>query len=358
MKKNIFSGLKVVELCNVLAGPATAMFFAELGAEVVKIENALTGGDLTRKWKLPSEKKNGPVSAYYLSANYGKRTLFLDLNKAADLKKVRLLISKADVLISNFKKGDDKRYTLSHKELKTFNPSLIYAHLSGYGEKSERTAFDLVLQAETGFMSMNGTEKSGPLKMPVALIDILAAHQLKEAILIALLQRERTGKGSYVSVSLYDAAIASLANQAANYLVAKKIPARMGSLHPNIAPYGETFSTKDKKMFVLAIGNDKQFNALCMLLKNPGLSSDPRYSTNSQRVKNRLKLFQTLAPLFKRYPSKALNLQFEDRGIPAGFIRDMAAVFEQKEAKRLLITSGKPRQQGKVVRTAVFDIKA
>ncbi|MCX6296683.1 MAG: CoA transferase, partial [Bacteroidetes bacterium] len=212
----IFKDLKVIELANVLAGPAVGMFFAELGAQVIKIENKSTNGDVTRSWKIAKEDQKINSSAYYASVNWNKKSMFLDLKDASDKSKIIELIKEADIVISNYKKGDDIKLGMDFETLKKTNPTLIYAHISGFGEENSRTAFDIVLQAETGFMFMNGTKESGPIKMPVALIDILAAHQLKEGVLVALIKRMQTGNGSKVSVSLYDSAIASLANQATN----------------------------------------------------------------------------------------------------------------------------------------------
>ena len=211
---NFFEGLTVIELASVLAGPATGMFFSELGARVIKIENALTGGDITRQWKLPSESLTSPVSAYYSSVNFNKEIQFMDLNSGAEKMKLYTLIQSADIVISNYKAGDAEKLGMDYPSLKKVNPQIIYAHLGGFPKGIKRVAFDVVLQAETGFMSMNGTSESGPIKMPVALIDVLAAHQLKEVLLLALLNREKTGSGAYVSTTLYESAIASLANQA------------------------------------------------------------------------------------------------------------------------------------------------
>lgn len=348
----VFKDLKVVELANVLAGPLVGTFFAELGAKVVKIENKAAGGDLTRHWKVTGEK--GRVSAYYASANYGKRSLLLDLTKKGDQKKVYELLKSADVVISNYKAGDAKKLGMEPSRLLKLNPSLICATVTGFGKNDKRTAYDLVLQAETGYMSMNGTEESGPLKMPVALIDVLAAHQLKEAVLIALLQRQRTGKGGVVSVSLYDAAVASLANQASNWLMAKHLPKRNGSKHPNIAPYGESFLTKDKQHIVLAIGTDKQFRELCTALKADALASKKNYCDNPSRVANRLQLEKELRPHFMRQGSRQLMNTFMNRKIPAALIRNVAQVLENPSNKRLILH--KKTDGTKRVRTAIFGL--
>ena len=203
MSKQYLKGLKVIELASVLAGPAVAMFFAELGAEVTKIENKKTNGDITRNWKLPTEDPNASISAYYCAVNWNKKVLFLDLTDKSDRNHLISLIKEADILISNFKLSSAKRMALDYEELSKVNPRLIYAQLTGYGGESSRPAFDIVLQAEAGFLFMNGEPGGKPVRMPVALIDLLAAHQLKEGILLALLQRSQTGRGSLVSTSLF-----------------------------------------------------------------------------------------------------------------------------------------------------------
>jgi crotonobetainyl-CoA:carnitine CoA-transferase CaiB-like acyl-CoA transferase len=221
--------LTVIELASVLAGPAVGMFLAELGAKVIKIENP-DGGDVTRQWKLPSEDGQSEVSAYFSSVNYGKQYQSINLKTTEGKQAVLNLMATADIVLTNFKSGDDIKLGLDYETLNALNPKLIYACITGFGPNDSRTAFDVVLQAEAGLMYMNGAPESGPIKWPVAVIDLMAAHQLKEGILLALLQRERHGLGAKVSVSLYDAAIASLANQATNWLMAGHIPQRLGSL--------------------------------------------------------------------------------------------------------------------------------
>jgi crotonobetainyl-CoA:carnitine CoA-transferase CaiB-like acyl-CoA transferase len=335
-KTTFFKDLKVVELASVLAGPSVGLFFAELGADVIKIENKNTGGDITRSWKLPEEDKNSSLSAYFLSVNFLKKHLFLDLSTESDYKKCIEQIKNADVVIVNYKKGDDKKLKLDYAALKKINSKLIYACINGFSETDERVAYDLILQAESGFMSMNGTPESDPLKMPVALIDVLAAHHLKEAILLALLKRNKTNKGSYISVSLFDAAVSSLVNQATNWLIAKHLPERTGSLHPNIAPYGEIFKTKDNHIVTFAIGSDGQFKKLCMLLRIPKLSSDKNYLTNQLRVKNRKALFTVLENEVKKQTLNYLQKESTKTGVPFAKIRNLKEVFELPETKKLL----------------------
>lgn len=358
MQTAIFKDLKVVELASVLAGPSVGMFFAELGAEVIKIENKTTQGDVTRRWKLPQEDKNSEYSAYYCSVNWGKQIELLNLKEQKDREKVQQLIQSTDVVITNYKSGAAEKLGMDATTLQNLNPKLIYAYLSAFGEKSERTAFDVVLQAEAGFLFMTGEPDREPVKMPVALIDILAAHQLKEAILLALYQRTQTGKGSYVSVSLLESAVASLANQATNWLMAGHIPQRMGTMHPNIAPYGDIFYTKDNKPVILAVGTEKQFIALCKCLKLANLANDPRFSQNQHRVQYREELKEALAPQISQVLLDTLMQNFHEAGVPAGQIRSMPEVFEQEAVKHLILEEQMANDMtSKRVKTAVFNIK-
>lgn len=351
-KTEIFKDLKVIELASVLAGPAVGMFFAELGAKVIKIENATTGGDMTRKWKLPTEDKDNPISAYYASVNWNKEVLMLNLKTQEDQAKVHKLIKGADVVIANYKPGQAEKLNMDQLTLRLLNPKLIYAHLSGFGQDSSRTAFDVVVQAEAGFMSMNGQPNDPPTKMPVALMDVLAAHQLKEGILSALYQREKTGKGSFITASLFDSAVASLANQASNWLMAKHNPSRIGSLHPNIAPYGEIITTSDDQQIVLAIGTENQFQKLCKVLGIPVLANDIRFSNNSNRVINRKVLLSELQKIVKTIDSKELIGLFLTNDIPAGSINDMQSLFQNPKAQNLILTESKTKR----VSTAIFSI--
>jgi crotonobetainyl-CoA:carnitine CoA-transferase CaiB-like acyl-CoA transferase len=331
-----FEDLKIIELAGVLAGPSVGYFFAELGAHVVKIENTKTNGDVTRSWKLKTENPKDEKSAYFWSVNALKESLFLDLSTANGQKTLHQLATNSDIIITNYKKGDDAKLKADYKTLKKINPAIIYASINGFGGDSPRTAYDLILQAESGFMFMNGEPNSIPTKMPVALIDLLAGHQLKEAILIALIKRYKTGKGSCISVSLFDSAIASLVNQATNWLVANHLPVASGSLHPNIAPYGELFLTKDKHYVTFAIGSNKQFEALCSVINHIGLAKDVKYSTNQNRVKNRQQLYGILNQYLSKFTYKQLADSCLKLEIPFGKIRNMKEVFELPEAKQMI----------------------
>jgi len=357
MSALIFKDLKVVELASVLAGPAVGMFFAELGATVIKIENKKTGGDVTRTWRLPSESADAPVSAYYCSVNWGKQTILLDLEQPEDRQTAQNLILDADVLISNFKPAFAQKTGLDFDALRRVNPRLIYAQLLAFEHDDAIPAFDIVLQAEAGFLFMTGEANRPPSRMPVALIDLMAAHQLKEAILIALLERERSGDGAFVQTSLMASALGSLANQATNWLMAGHIPQRMGAAHPNIAPYGDIFQTADGKAVVLAVGADHQFQNLCKCLDLPHLPEDERFCTNPARVKHRQELVEALKPAFLHFQRAELIGMLHKNGVPAGNVRDMKEVFELPFAQSMILEEVLPDgTMSKRVKTVAFTI--
>ena len=357
MQHSVFKNLKVIELASVLAGPAVGMFFAELGAEVIKIENKRTGGDTTRRWKLPQEDKDAAASAYFHAVNWHKRHIFMDLTQPDDRAQLIDLVKNADIVIANFKPGSAEKLGLDCHSLRDCNPRLIYASISAYGEDDLRPGFDVAIQAETGWMFMNGEPGGPPVKMPVALMDLLAAHQLKEGILVALLQRERTGEGSEVTVSLFDAGVASLANQATNWLNVGHLPQRMGSQHPNIAPYGEIFYTKDEKPLILATGTERQFRELCEIIGLPELAEDERFKTNTLRLTNRALLNEKLAPAFQKLNAGDVLERCRQLQVPVAPIRNLEEVFEIPAANSLILEESLPDGSvSKRVRTAVFNI--
>lgn len=334
----VFQNLNIIDLSTVLAGPSVGSFFAELGANVVKVEHP-EHPDVTRSWKLESESVNAPISAYFSSINYRKKYLQLDLKKEKQYERLMELVSNADIVLMNFKKGGQEKLNITDKQLRSNNKSLIIGKISGFGDDSDRVAYDLILQAESGIMSMNGTPESGPVKMPIAFIDVLAAHHLKEGLLIELLQRERMKKdykGSSISVSLYDAAVSSLVNQASNYLMAEKIPERIGSLHPNIAPYGELFTTKDGKTITFAIGGERHFEILCSYLQLEELITDKEFSSVQSRVKNRSKLYDILKSRIKNKKAEDILNYMHEHHVPSGVIKDLKDVFESKDAQELV----------------------
>jgi len=336
--KELFKDMIVVELASVLAGPAVGMFFAELGAKVIKFENATTEGDVTRKWKLNSESSELPYSAYYCAVNYGKKVVMSDLKKEAGRKQLIKWVEKADIVIANFKSTSAEKLRLDYNSLKAVKEDLIYAQLDGYPEPMDKVAFDVVLQAETGYLSMSGQSNGASAKMPVALIDLMAAHQLKEGILIALLKKMKTGDGSLVRTSLYETAIASLANQATNWLMNNHIPQKMGTLHPNIAPYGEIFKTLDEREIVLAVGTDQQFTKLCEALDIEEIAANDIYQDNNNRVKNRIGLAAILSERIKLLTSTQLAELCKMERIPMGIVQTLPQVFENKMAVDMILT--------------------
>lgn len=341
----------VLELANILAGPITTMGFAELGARVIKLENPHTGGDTTRGWKLVEEPRDTDISAYFSCANWGKESLACDYTKPAGLKVAYDLVERADIVVASFKPGDETKLKLDYETLATRNPRLIYGQITAYGPDDPRPGFDAILQAESGFTFLNGEPDSPPTKMPVALIDLLLAHQLKEGLLIALLKRERTGQGSLVTTSLFEAGVASLANQATNYLVGNVVPQRMGSEHPNIVPYGSILKCRDGKELVIAAATERQYRELVKALGLPDLADDPKFATGQQRVERREELLSKIRTRAASMDSTVLASELDSAKVPYGFVNDMAAVFEQTGAMRLLLTGERDGRQLRGVRT-------
>lgn len=332
----MFSDVKVLELASVLAGPSVGQFFAELGAEVIKVENPATGGDVTRSWKLAGEQTDDR-SAYFCSVNWGKKSVALDLGNSHDREVVYKLVRQSDIIIASYKPGDAEKLGVDYETLSSLNPRIIYGLITGYGPDNTRVGYDAIIQAETGYMYMNGEPGGASLKMPVALVDVLAAHHLKEGILLALLNRERTGRGGRVAVSLVQAAVASLVNQATNWLVAGMLPQKQGSSHPNIAPYGDVFRTADGKDILLAVGSDRQFRDVCTILQIETIADDVRFKTNAARVIHRVELNSILQSQMILKDADVLMAAIHELKIPAGFIQNMQQVFETPEAKALLL---------------------
>lgn len=332
----MFEKLKIIDLSTVLAGPSVASFFAELGCSVIKIENKKKP-DVTRSWYFNGEQKSN-VSAYFSSINYKKEYQKLDLSAPDDHEFFLQQLKTADILVSNFKFGDEEKLNLTDDFLRSIQPNLIIGKISGFGSESDRVAYDLILQAETGFMSINGTSESGPLKMPVALIDVLAAHHLKEGLLLALIERMESGCAKTVEVSLYDAAICSLVNQASNYLMSGLVPQRMGSLHPNIAPYGELFKTFDQRTITFAVGNNDHFIKLCRYLGLDLLPNDSRFSDNQQRVKNRISLFELIAGRVSLLSAEEISIAMRKENVPYGLIKNIDEVLNSEWATKMIKT--------------------
>ncbi len=339
-------GIKVTELANVLAGPSIGLFLAELGATVIKVENIKSCGDVTRHWKLPTEDPDTDISGYFSCVNWGKRSLALDITHEEGLEIVRQLARHSDIILASYKPGDAEKLKVDYRSLTELNENLVYAHVTGYGTGNPRAGYDAIIQAESGFTYMNGEPGGKPTKMPVALMDVLAAHQLKEAILLALLSRERGGGGQYIESSLLKSGVASLANQATNWLVGNSIPQRIGSDHPNIVPYGTIFSTADGGDIVLAVGTDKQFRELCRLLGRPAMADDEKFTKNYNRVVNSALLKKELQKLIGKYNRNEILEMLESKRVPAGGVYNMKEVFETPEAAEMLMEA--PLNSGSV----------
>ena len=331
MSTSPLADLLVIELASVLAGPSVGMFFAEHGARVIKVE--APGGDVTRRWHLASEDAEDDRPAYFCAVNWGKESVVLDLRTEMGRSALHQLVAKADVVVSSFRPGHAERLGADAEALREVNPRLVVVEVTGYGPGDDRAGYDAVIQAEAGFTYLNGSSDGPPTKMPVALVDVLAAHQLKEAALVALLARERTGEGATVRVSLLGAAVASLANQAANWLTAGVSPQRLGSAHPNIAPYGTPYPTSGGDI-VLAVGTDRQFAALGAALGLDALAADPRFGTNAARVKNREALDEILVGAIASRDRDALLAELAKNGVPAGAVRDVPAGARSRDARR------------------------
>ena len=329
--QNIFKDLKVIDVSTVLAGPSVATFFAELGARVLKIESP-NPGDVTRSWKLPSEDHKSNISAYFSSVNYKKTYLKLNHLDQEHYALFSKHLKDADLIIMNFKKDDYKKLKVDDASLRKVNSRLIIGKITAFGNESDRIAYDLILQAESGFMSLNGEENQAPMKMPVALIDVLAAHHLKEGLLLALLDK----KPRTISVSLYDAAVCSLMNQASNFLMTGEVPKKQGNLHPNIAPYGELFHTLDQELITFAIGSDKHFSLLCELLGLEGVIESKAFLSNQERVKNRIHLKKIISEKVGLIQSKIILRDCLDLGIPCAKITGVEEVLKSSKSQSLL----------------------
>lgn len=338
----IAQGLCVLELATVLAGPAVGAFWAEMGARVIKVEPP--AGDVTRTWLVAGEQPREGASAYFAAVNWGKESVVADLRTPDGRALVHRLAGWADMVIANYKPGDAEKLGVDYATLAAQNPRLIYGHLTGYGPDNPRLGYDAVVQAEAGFMALNGEPHGPPLKLPVALMDLLAAHLLKEGLLLALWQRERTGRGAYVPVSLAEAGLTALANQAAAWQWAGLPPQRLGSEHPSIVPYGTVFYCLKQEPVLLAVGTDAQFADLCQVIAQPGLASDPRFLNNAKRVVHRAALIPLLAEALAKWPRAELLARLMALNIPAGAVLTVPEALQQPWAPPLLL--GQPGAAG------------
>ncbi|MBS7598742.1 CaiB/BaiF CoA-transferase family protein [Pseudomonas sp. RC2C2] len=335
------SHLRVLDLSRVLAGPWSGQILADLGAEVIKVERPGNGDD-TRAWGPPFLKdacgENTSEAAYYLAANRNKRSLTIDFTQPEGQRLVRELAAKSDVLIENFKVGGLAAYGLDYESLKAINPRLVYCSVTGFGQTgpyAKRAGYDFMIQGLGGLMSLTGRpegeEGAGPVKVGVALTDILTGLYSTVAILAALAHRDRDGGGQHVDMALLDVQVACLANQAMNYLTTGTPPRRLGNAHPNIVPY-QDFPTADGD-FILTVGNDGQFRKFAEVAGQPQWADDPRFATNKQRVANRAELIPLIrqATVFKT--TAEWVAQLEQAGVPCGPINDLAQMFADPQVK-------------------------
>ncbi len=324
-------GVRVLDLSRVLAGPWVGQTLADLGCDVIKVERPGCGDD-TRAWGPPFVKttagENTQESAYYMSANRGKRSLAVDMTKAEGQKILQDLALHCDIVIENFKVGGLKKFGLDYETLSKINPKLIYCSITGFGQEgpyADKAGYDLMIQGMGGLMSITGEADRQPMKVGVAVVDLFSGMYGVTGILAALFKRERTGRGDHIDIALMDCQAAMLANQATNYLVSDKVPHRRGNAHPNISPY-EVFETADGYM-ILAVGNDRQFEAFCDVAGCMELAENPKYQTNTTRVENREQLVPFVQEVLKEKPTDFWISSLEKVKVPCGPINDLSQVF-------------------------------
>ncbi|RJF92527.1 CaiB/BaiF CoA transferase family protein [Noviherbaspirillum saxi] len=339
MLKNALTGIKVLDLSRILAGPWCTQNLADLGAEVIKIEHPQRGDD-TRGWGPPYLEGRGGqnMSSYFMSCNRGKHSVCADFSTPEGKNLIISLAKDADVLVENYKPATLARYGLDYKTLSQENPRLVYISITGFGQDgpmSEKPGYDYVFQGMGGLMSYTGhadrMSGAGPLRTGVAVVDLCTGMYATSAVLAALFQRERTNRGTYIDLALLDVAVALNANQGANYLVSGANPERSGNAHPNCAPY-EVFRCADGHM-ILAVGNDSQFQRFCEVAGVPAWSDDPRFATNSNRISNLPELRKMLTEVFVTRTRDDWAAALDAAGVPWGPINTLEQVFANPQVR-------------------------
>ena len=335
------AGIRVLDLTRVLAGPYCAMFLGDLGAEVVKVEQPGVGDD-TRGWGPPF---SGGESAYFLCVNRNKKSLTVDLKSDRGIALIRQLAERADVLIENFRPGAMDRFGLGDKDLRSANPKLVYASLSGFGADgpmADIPGYDLIVQAWGGLMSITGTAESGPLKVGVAIIDLVAGLMLGKAIVAALYAREKIGVGQKVDTSLLEAEVASLINAGSNYLISGKIPGRWGNAHPTIVPY-QSFQTADG-FLVIGVASEGIWKRFSAAIGKAELADDPRFLKNADRVEHRQELIAILAAIFKSGSTEYWLSVLNKGDVPCAPVQTINQVFSAPQVlhREMLVTVEHP----------------
>jgi crotonobetainyl-CoA:carnitine CoA-transferase CaiB-like acyl-CoA transferase len=352
-KSNLpLAGIRVIELARVLAGPWAGQMLADLGADVIKIENP-DGGDDTRAWGPPFVMgKNGEnlSAAYYHSTNRGKRSIAVDLKTEEGRDVVHRLIATADVVIENFKVGGLVKYGLDYRSLAQKHPKLVYCSITGFGQDgpyAARAGYDYIVQGMSGFMSVTGAPDGEPMKAGVAIADIFTGIYAVTAIQAALIHVMKTGEGQHVDMALLDVQSAVMANQNMNFLASGKAPNRLGNAHPNISPY-EVVPTSDGHI-ILAVGNDGQFRKLCGILKLDGVGEDERFATNRARVANRDEVRRLVTGATAGITKANLLDACEREGVPAGPINSIAETFDDPQVKARGLRVDLPDADGNLI---------
>ncbi len=359
------SHIRVLDLSRIMAGPWAGQILADLGADVIKVERPVVGDD-TRGWGPPFLKRaDGSDTAeagYYLSVNRGKRSIAIELDKPEGQAVVRALAARSDIVLENFKYGALARYGLDYESLKAVNPRLIYCSITGFGQTGPRrevAAYDFMIQAMSGLMSVTGEPDDrpggGPEKVGVPIIDIMSGMYASTAILAALSRRGETGHGDHIDIAMLDVGVAFLANQAMNYLVSGKNPARTGNAHPNIQPQ-DVFQTADGHI-VLVVGNDGQFVKFCDVAGLAPLAQDDRFRTNANRVRNVAVLRALIAEALRQRDSAAWISALEAAGVPCGPINTVATVFEDEQVRHREMRRDLPHPLSGVVPQVVSPMR-
>jgi len=331
-------GIKVLDLSRVLAGPWCTQLLADLGAEVIKIERPGSGDD-TRHWGPPWHGEGDRrVSAYFVSCNRGKKSAAIDFAQSEGAALVGQLAGQADVVVENFKVGGLEKFALDAQSLRSANPRLVYASITGFGQDgpyADRAGYDFIIQGMGGMMSVTGLPDGepggGPLRVGVAVVDLFTGLYTAAAILAALYRREKSGVGAHIDMALFDTQLAMLANQASNALVSGKDPPRQGNTHPNIVPY-QPFVAADQPI-IIAVGNDRQFARLADICGHPEWASDERFASNSARVANRAEMVALVRECIRGKPAAEWLEQLEKAGIPAGPINRVTQALEDVQAQ-------------------------
>jgi len=330
------NGVRVLELARILAGPWAGQILADLGANVIKVERKGAGDD-TRAWGppfVPAADGSHLGSAYFHGTNRGKRSIELDFEAPEGQRIVKKLAARSDVLLENFKVGGLKKFGLDYASLAPENPRLIYCSVTGFGQTgpyASRAGYDLMAQGMGGFMSLTGTPDGEPTRAGVPIADIFTGVYAVVGVLAALVERQKSGRGTLVDAALVDSQVGVLANQALNYLMSGNVPKRLGNAHPNIVPY-QVFPVSDGHI-IIATGNDNQFAKLCNVLGEPKLAQHPDYRVNSDRLHNRQALVSRISELTRRFKRADLLDKLEAVQVPAGPINALDQVFADPQVR-------------------------